>query len=60
MQTNRAGFLDELDVVPTHVERKKVTQTVIAEVEEETVAPEPPKKKSKKEDKQVGWDEDTF
>ena len=62
MQTNRAGFLDELDVVPTHVERKKVTQTVIAEVEEETVAPAPPKKKTqpKKKPTTHGFDEDTF
>jgi len=60
MQTNRAGFLHELDVTPTHIERKRVTQTVTSELDEELIEPEPPKKTVKKVEKKVGWDEDTF
>lgn len=65
MQTKRAGFLDELDVTPSHVERKRVVQTMSVEVDEEEILPtveikEPPKQKKKVAEKKVGWDEDTF
>ena len=63
MQTKRAGFLDELDVAPTHIERKKVTQTMVAEVEHEIVAPIIQKKKpaiAKKKPTTHGFDEDIF
>ncbi len=62
MQTNRAGYLEDLDVAPMQTERKKVTQTVIAEVEEEMIHPEPKKKAAKLQKKPTthGFDEDTF
>lgn len=64
MQSKRAGFLEDLDVTPTHVERKTIKQTFVEEVETETIDPEPTrkvvKKASKKEVKSHGFDEDTF
>ncbi len=64
MQSKRAGFLEDLDVTPTHVERKSVKQTFVEEVEEEEIIPEPKKKvvkrSPKKELKSHGFDEDTF
>ncbi len=65
MQSKRAGFLEDLDVTPTHVERKTIKQTFVEEVETEEVDPKPTPKKivkkaPKKEVKSHGFDEDTF
>jgi len=60
MQTSRAGFLQDLNITPQQIERKRVTQTVTSELDDELVEPEPPKKTVKKVEKKSGWDEDTF
>jgi hypothetical protein len=64
MQSKRAGFLEDLDVTPPHIDRKKVTQTFVEEIEEEEIEPTPTrkviKKTPKKEVKSHGFTEDSF
>lgn len=65
MQAKRAEYMAELDVTPTHVERKRVVQTQTVEVEQEEIIPEAvapkPKAQAKPAKKlSTGFDEDTF
>ena len=62
LQSTRASFFEGLDIAPVHTERKKVTQTVSTEIEQETIEAKPKKEKTKKENtkKAVGFDEDVF
>lgn len=62
MQAKRTSFMEDLDITPAKVERKKVTQTVVAEVEEEEIIPELEEVKTQKTKQKSGpsWDEDTF
>ena len=59
MQSKRAGFLEDLDVVPTATERKKAQTEVEVEVVENT-PPKPVRKAKKPAVKSHGFDEDTF
>lgn len=61
MQTKRAEFFNDMKITPTQTERKKVTQTITTEVEEEEIKPEV-KEKSKPiaKPKTHGFDESTF
>jgi len=54
LQSTRNSFLDDLDVTPTQIERKKVTQTMVTDIEQEQVKPKKTEKKSS------GWSEDSF
>ena len=62
LQTKRAEHMADLDVTPTHVERKKVVTTKTVEVDSESIASEPTPKKIIKKEKPLGhgFDEQTF
>ena len=69
MQTKRAEYMNELEIQPMHVERKRVVQTQTIGVEEEIqdaddyeeVVETPKPKPAKKEKKMsYGFDESTF
>lgn len=69
MQSKRAEYMNDLDVQPMHVERKRVVQTQTVEVENEVVDADDyeevvvtNKQKSVKKEKKMshGFDEDTF
>jgi len=67
LQSARAKHMLDLEITPTHTERKKIIQTQTIEVEKEEIIPEeikvviPPKVAEKKEKKiSHGFDEDSF
>lgn len=62
MQSKRAEFFNDMHITPTHTERKKVTQTISTEVEEETIIPEVIEKPKADQKKKTvhGFDESTF
>lgn len=66
LQTKRAEHMADLEITPTHVERKKVVQTQTMEIEQEEIIPEDlPVQKSKNVTKPTkitshGFDEQSF